>query len=392
MAAPVARGRDRVASILDQGMHIMFGMRFMKVGPTTHVIQYKRGEVVRDGAGISFFYFAPTSTLAMVPIGSCDVQFVFTEATGDFQDVTIQGELTYRIQDAKRIAALLNFEVTAAGQYVSDDPEKLNERLVHAGQVSARSFTRARTLRQVLESPDELLAAVRSGVRESDTVEMLGVEVLSLAIVSVSATPDMAKALQADARELLLRQADEAVYARRNAAVEMERQIKENELNTEIAVEQKQRQVRETKMDADIAVEQKQRQVRETRMQADIAVEEQRAALVERRVANERKEASARGDALRATLEPMKDIDWRTLMAMSGGGDPRAMIAMAFRDLADGAERIGHLNITPDLLSTLMEDGGARSRPTPRAASAGAAKPAPAPPAQPRGRQRPERG
>ncbi len=47
----------------------------------------------------------------------------------------------------------------------------------------------------------------------------------------------MAKALQADAREQLLQKADEAVFVRRNAALDLERKIKENELNTEIAVE-----------------------------------------------------------------------------------------------------------------------------------------------------------
>ena len=31
------------------------------------------------------------------------------------------------------------------------------------------------------------------------------------------------------------------------------------------------------------------------------------------------------------------------------------MIALAFRDLADGAQRIGNLNISPDLLTSLLE-------------------------------------
>ena len=119
-----------------------------------------------------------------------------------------------------------------------------------------------------------------------------------------------------------LQRADEAIYARRNTAVELERRIKENELNTEIAVEEKRRTVRETKM------------------RADIAVEQERAELVERRVENQRKESQAQADGLRAMLEPMKDIDWRTLMAaQSGGLDSRQLIAMAFRDLADKAEQ-----------------------------------------------------
>ena len=55
----------------------------------------------------------------------------------------------------------------------------------------------------------------------------------------------------------MFREADEAIYARRNSAVEQERAIKENELNTEIAIETKKRQIRETQMDAERAVQEK---------------------------------------------------------------------------------------------------------------------------------------
>ena len=41
-------------------------------------------------------------------------------------------------------------------------------------------------------------------------------------------------ALEAAAREEILRQQDDAIYKRRNAAIEQERLVKENELNTEI--------------------------------------------------------------------------------------------------------------------------------------------------------------
>jgi len=318
----------------------MFGIRFVKVPPITHVIQYRRGRMVREGAGLAFFYFAPTSVIVEVPLASVDVPFVFNEVTADFQDATIQGELTYRVTDAKRLAGLLDYSVDATGRHRGEDPEKLNDRLIHAAQILARSFTQRHPLARLLVGSDALVEAVLAGLRASETVTMLGVEVLALSILSIKATPEMAKALQADAREQLLRKADEAVYARRNAAVELERQIKENELNTEIAVEQKRRQVRETQM------------------QAEIAVEQQRAELVERRVQNQRQEADARAYALRATLEPLKETDWRTLMAAAAGAvDSKLLIAMAFRDLAEGAQKIGNLNISPDLLSALLQSG-----------------------------------
>jgi hypothetical protein len=167
----------------------------------------------------------------------------------------------------------------------------------------------------------------------------------------------MSKALEAEAREALQRRSDEAIYARRNAAVEQERRIKESELNTEIAVEEKHRQIRETKMAADLAIEEKQRQIRETKMAADVSVEEQRSQLVERRTANDRKESDARAYGLEAVLKPVRDVDWKTLMMLTdGGGDSKRLIALAFQGLAENAEKIGELNISPDLLQSLVKE------------------------------------
>ena len=314
----------------------MLGIRYLKVPPTTFVMHFQSGKLKRSGAGLSFFYFAPSAELTQIPLASTDVPFVFNEVSADFQDATIQGELTFRIADPKKVAAVFDYSIGPRGSYRSDDPTKLNDRLIHAAQLSARSFTQSHQLREVLVSTDALIAEMLTGLKQSAAVTMLGVEVLGLSILSIKATPEMAKALQAEARELLLRKADEAVYARRNAAVEQERKIKENELNTEIAVEQKKRQVREAQM------------------AADTAVEEQRAVLVERRVANQRQEADARAYALQTTLEPLKGVDWRTLMAAAGHNDAKSIIALAFRDLADNAGKIGELNISPDLLNSLL--------------------------------------
>jgi len=166
---------------------------------------------------------------------------------------------------------------------------------------------------------------------------MLGVEPLAVTILAVRPTPEMARALEAEAREQLQREADSSIYARRNAAVEQERIIKESELNTELAVETKKKEIREKKM------------------AADIAVEEQRAALIARQVENDKQAADSRAYALEATLAPLRQADWKTLMAVSnGGGDPRLMIALAFRELAENAQKIGELNMSPDLLKSLL--------------------------------------
>lgn len=313
---------------------------YLKAAPTTYVLHYQGGRLRREGAGLAFFYFAPTTTLVAVPLASADVPFAFNEVTSDFQAITLQGQLTYRVADPKRLAAVLDFTIRRDGSHVSDDPEKVAERLVQTTQILARAVAERLTLREALVSSDVFVRDVLAGLRASDVVTMLGIEILGLSVVGVRPTPDMARALEAAAREGLQRESDEAIYARRNAAVEQERRIKESELNTEIAVQEKQRQIRETQM------------------AADIAVEEQRGALIERRSANDRRDADARAYGLQATLEPLRGVDWRTLTAIGGGGDPKLMIALAFRELAENAGKIGELNVTPDLLRSLLSPGG----------------------------------
>lgn len=315
----------------------MLGFRYLKAPATTHVMQLKNGQVVRSGPGLSFWYFAPTSVIVQIPVSSTNVPFVFQEVTQDFQEVSIQGNLTFRVREPDKVAALLDYSVDVRGQYRSDDPNKLEERLVHATQVRTRSFVQRQPLGSVLVSSEALVQTLLSELQESTSLQRLGVEIFDVAILELSANPEMAKALQAEARERLLKQADEAIYARRNAAVELERSIKENELQTEIAVATKQRQVRETKM------------------AADVALEDQRKALVASKVENERTEATAKAEALRAILEPLKSVDWRTLIAANGGADSQMLVSMAFDELAHNAGKIGELNITPDLLNSLLK-------------------------------------
>ena len=316
-------------------------LNFMKVPPTTYVLQYKDGKVKREGTGLSFLYYAPTSTIVAIPMASADVPFVFQEATADFQSVTIQGQLTYRVADPKRLASLLDFSVDMRRAYHSEDPRKLPERLIHTLQSLTRAITQRLVLKEALVSSDSIVAEALAKLRKSEAVSALGVEILSLSILAVQPTPETSRALEAEAREALQRRADEAIYARRNAAVEQERLIKESELNTEIAVEEKKREIRETQM------------------AGEIAVEEQRSQLIDRRVENEHKDADSRAYTLTETLKPLRDLDWKTSMMLGGkNADAKAMVALAFQEMAENAQKIGELNVSPALLRSLIGPAG----------------------------------
>jgi regulator of protease activity HflC (stomatin/prohibitin superfamily) len=315
----------------------MFGIRYRKANPTDYVLHFSKGKLAHEGPGLAFFYFGPSATILSVPLASVNIPFVFTEPTADFQTLTVQGQLTYRIADPKRASAMLDFTLDAQGHYSSDQYQKLPERLIYSLQTLLRGEVQVLPLRAALVRGDELAARVLDRLKANPEVTQLGVEILNLALLSLRATPEMAKALEAEAREALNQIADEAIYVRRNAAIEQERRIKENELQT------------------DLLVQTKQRELHERELEGEIALETQRAALTDQKTENERKEADARAYALKAVLEPVQGVDWRLLMMLNSNGvDARNTIAMAFQELATNAQKIGELNISPDLLRTLL--------------------------------------
>jgi len=334
----------------------MFGIRFIRVQPTTYVLQYKKGQIVREGAGMTLFYYAPTTLLVAVPIASTDAPFIFEETTADFQEVYLQGQATYRIADPRKSSQLLNFSLDArTHDYVSDDPEKLSQRIINLINVLTRNELQILTLREAIRASDMLVQRVKAGLQDSQEMSALGVEVLGLSILSIKPNPETSRALEAESRERLLRQADEAIYARRNAAVEQERAIRENELNTDIAVETKKRQIREAQMDADLAVQEKKRQMGEAQMAARIALEEKNKQLVALTAENTRLEADAKGYALTATMKALEGVDSKVLYALASVGmQPAQLMALAFQGIAEKADKIGQLNVSPELLRELL--------------------------------------
>ena len=334
----------------------MFGIKFIKVQPTTYLLQYRGGKIVRDGLGLSFFYYAPTTSLVAVPVASTDAPFIFEETTADFQTVTIQGQVTYRVSEPKRVAELLNYTLAPGGQkYATEDPDKLPERVINVIHVLARAELQKLPLREALRASDALVQNVRAALISSTEIVALGLEMLGLSILAIKPTPETARALEAEAREMMFREADEALSARRNAAVDQERSIKENELNSEIAVEIKKRQIRETQMDAERAVQEKKHLLEREALDASIGQEKTRKNLVNLAAENARTEADARAYGVSSTMQALGSADPKILQALASTSmKPEQLIAFAFQELASKAEKIGQLNISPDLLRQLM--------------------------------------
>lgn len=334
----------------------MFGLKHIKFDSMTYVLHYKNGSIKREGRGLSFFYFAPNSSIVAIPMGSNDLPFIFRESTNDYQTVNIQGQISYKISNPKMLADVLNFTVDDNGLYRRNDIEKLNQRIINEAQTATSSFIHETKLKDAIRSAKPIEERILNGLKASQAIGMLGIEILGANILGIQATPEMERALETETREKLQQEADQAIYERRNFAVEQEQKIKESELNTEIAVEEKQKQIAEKKMESEVLKTENERKLREMKLAADIAVEDQRRQYIERKTANDQKEAETQGYVIETTLKPYRDIDWKILTALNNNSDPKFNISLAFRQLAENAEKIGNLNISPNLLGSILNN------------------------------------
>ena len=287
----------------------MLPVKFFKGQPSNYIIKFAGGRIKKEGLGISFLYWKSRASVISIPMMTRDANFIFNEKTYTYQSVSIQGQLTYRVTDAKKIFSSLDFSIyPETGQYIFEDPEKLSQRIINAVQVAAREQMQSMSLEDVLNKSETISRGVLEMVKGDVKINSLGVAVESLYFIQVTPIPEIAKALEAEHRELLQKKADEAIYARRAAAVEQERVIKQNELNSEIDLSKRRKE------------------------------------LVELDGTNRLRESEFKSKAYVLEWEPYRDLD------------PKMIVALGLKALGEGHGKIGNLNITPDLLSLFFED------------------------------------
>jgi regulator of protease activity HflC (stomatin/prohibitin superfamily) len=194
----------------------------------------------------------------------------------------------------------------------------LAQRISNVVRIETRSEIEKRSLADVLRESRDIAGVVEKQVKDAALLQPLGVDLLSVFFLAVRPTPEVAKALEAEYREALLRKADEAIYARRGAAVDEERKVKEKELAS------------------------------------DKALEEQRQALIQLQGANALEEAGHRGAALEREAQ-FRARASEVELAVLRGMDPRALLAIALREMGQNAAKVGNLTITSELLASLLQ-------------------------------------
>ena len=299
----------------------MLNFKSIKFLPSEYVFKYKNGKIVKEGKGLSFIYYVPNTSVVVIPTSSADVPFIFQEITNDYQTVSVQGQITYKIADYKRVSEILDYTYDMKKKkYVTEDYKKIPQRLVNITKVLTKKSIENMPLKEAIKSSESLANLIRETLIDSKEVLNLGIEIIGFSILAISPNKETARALEATAREEILKKADEAIYERRNSSIEQERIVKENELNTEIAIEEKRKE------------------------------------FIKLSVENAKEESDSKAYQFAAMMKVFNEMDPNVIQALATiNMEPEKLIAGAFQQLANKADKIGELNISPDLLQSLMK-------------------------------------
>ena len=364
---------------------IPFLPAYFKAEPSRHASHYRGGRLKNSGPGITGFFFAATDALASVPLSVIHCPFSLACTTADHQEVTVQGNCTFVISDPAKAAVAIDFSVDSRGNYVSDDPIKLPDRLVVVVAALARRIVVQRELMNLLASPGVVEEELKVGLATHEALLALGITYQGTAVTAVAPASGIAQALEARRRESLHQEADQAIHDRQMAAEAQDRALRQEQFLSQKLMQQGEQEVMEARMalqkresalgselqglelqkDAEKSLHQ--RLEREKSVEAGIALEARRVeaesgllptrrTIVEAEAQNKRTLGQAEGENLKATMEAMAGIDPRVIQALAlRGAGTEGTIAAAFLGLAERAGEIGTLNITPDLLDTLMK-------------------------------------
>ena len=312
-------------------------VRHVRSNPSAYLLHYRRGKVIRSAAGITFWAWPLSDSVVEIPTDDRDLTLVIHGRSSDYQDVTVQGILTYRTADPVRLAGRVDFSLDlASGTYVSEPITRVEVLLSQLAQEEVLQYLARTPIRELLsDGIARLRQAVDAALAAAPQVPEFGLTVSGVRITGVRPNPDLEKAIEAPTRERIKQESDEAAFARRALAVEKERAIAESEMQSRIELARREQQLIE------------QEGANAKRKATDLAESSQIAASAEASRIDTVEGARQRVEANR--IEALQNAPGSVLATIAATG------------FAEHITSITNLQITPDLLSTIVNAFNSKS-------------------------------
>jgi len=297
-----------------------------------HVIRYAKGRIRQSGRGLTFWFRPDVSSLAEIPLDDRDMTLFVKGRSADFQDVNVQGIVSWRVANPEQVADRVDFTVGLRnGDYLSEPIDRLESRLTGLANQTVIQHLSSAPIRQLLDDGVEpLRQRLGQELAKDPALTEIGVEVVAVRLSNLSPSSELERALQTPTFEALQQKADEAMFERRALAVEKERAIAENELANKTELARREKLL--------IAEESENAQ---NRASGDAAAQ--------------RIEAEAEAERIR-TIETARAETETLHMAVYRELSPAVLMGLAAKELAQKLESIDQVNITPDLLASVMRE------------------------------------
>ena len=321
-------------------------IRHLRAEPTAHIRALRRGTLVHDGPGLAFWFRPLTAAISEIPLDDRELPLLFHARTADFQDVAVQATVTYRVVDPTLAAQRIDFSIdTDTGLWRATPLEQVAGLLTESAQQHGLDLLARTTLTAALvDGIGTVRQRMGTGLAADNRLTETGIAVIGVRVVAIRPEPEVERALQTPTREQVQQNADKATFERRALAVERERAIGENELQTKIELAR-----REEELVAQHGANErlKTQEVWASDAIATEAKARREVALAEAQAQAARLVGEAEAAAETARLAAYRDLSDATLLGL------------AVKELATNLPKIEHLVLTPDLLAPVLNRLGA---------------------------------
>lgn len=296
----------------------------------SHIIRYRKGRVRQSGRGLVFWFRPETASIAELPMDDREMALFVKGRSQDFQTLAAQGTLTWRVADPELLAARVDFTIgLRSGGWTAEPIQRIETRLAGLVNQAVLQYLAQAPVQALLDAgPDPLRGALQAALAHDPALHEIGIDIVAIRLTNLAPSAELERALQTPTFEALQQKADQATFERRALAVEKERAIAENELANRTELARREQLL--------IAEEAANARTRATGLaeaqQVEAAAEAERIRLVE----------GAKAEAEQAHIAIYRDLP------------PAVLLGLAARDLAGKLDTIEHLNVTPDLLATLV--------------------------------------
>ena len=314
----------------------------LRAEASQYIQYFRKGTLKKSGKGLSFWFDPNGASLTEVPMNDRELIFMIKGQSSDYQDLAVQGSVTWRVGDADKVASRVDFGIDInKGVRLGKPEEQIKSVLTGLVREFADAYLKDKGVRNLLEAGlSPVQAAIAAGFGADPTLDAMGLEVVSIRVSALSPSSELYRALQAPTFESLQQKADEATFSRRALAVDKERAIAENELQNQIELASRRKDL--------IA-----REDANARSEAE-AKAGAKHIMVEAESAAKIIGAEAEAKRIRAVEQAAADMEMARMSAFADVPST-VLFALAAQEFAGKLEKIDSLNVSPDMLAGIVQ-------------------------------------